>query len=189
MNKQSLIIYNLPVLFNILNEIKENFSFNLFNIDTEKDLININEEDFGNYIILTSKKNEIEKYNNKLVLEKFPFKITNIIESINIALLKQKYNEQSEVKIGQYRLDINSREIFNKNKRMKLTEREIEMILFLKKSNNTQSVENLQKEVWGHSQNLETHTVETHIYRLRKKINESFNDEKFILSTKNGYKI
>ena len=78
MSKQSLIIYNLPVLFNILNEIKENFSFNLFNIDTEKDLININEEDFGNYIILTSKKNEIEKHNNKLVLEKFPFKITNI---------------------------------------------------------------------------------------------------------------
>ena len=115
MSKQILIIYNLPVLFNILNEIKENFSFNLFNIDTEKDLININEEDFGNYIILTSKKNEIKKYNNQLIIEKFPFKITNIIERINITLLKQKYNEQSEVKIGQYILDINSREIFNKN--------------------------------------------------------------------------
>ena len=50
-------------------------------------------------------------------------------------------------------------------------------------------IETLQKEVWGYSANLETHTVETHIYRLRKKINEKFNDENFLVSLKDGYKI
>ena len=189
MNKQSLIIYNLPVLFNILNEIKENFNFDLFNINQEKDLIKINDKDFGNYIILTDQTNKIDKQSNKLIIKKFPLKVVNIIEKINIILLKQKYNQQSEVKVGKYKLDINAREILDKKIRVKLTERETEMILFLNRSNESQSVDNLQKEVWGHGQNLETHTVETHIYRLRKKIKDHFNDEKFILSTKSGYKI
>ena len=72
---------------------------------------------------------------------------------------------------------------------LKLTEREIEIILFLKNSNAPQNIENLQKEVWGHNSDLETHTVETHIYRLRKKISEKFEDSSFINSTKSGYKI
>ena len=103
--------------------------------------------------------------------------------------IKQKYNKQSEVQIGKYKLDLNSREMFKNDLKLKLTEREADIVLFLKNSKDSQSIPNLQKKVWGHSSNLETHTVETHIYRLRKKINESFNDEKFILSTKNGYKI
>ena len=57
------------------------------------------------------------------------------------------------------------------------------------RSKSPQSVENLQKEVWGHNNELETHTVETHIYRLRKKISETFENNDFILSTKNGYKL
>ena len=72
---------------------------------------------------------------------------------------------------------------------MKLTEREIEIIIFLNKSISAQNIENLQKEVWGHNSNLETHTVETHIYRLRKKILEKFNDSNFIKSLKAGYSI
>ena len=72
---------------------------------------------------------------------------------------------------------------------MKLTEREIEIILFLQNSKTPQNIENMQKKVWGHNSTLETHTVETHIYRLRKKIIEKFKDSKFISSTKAGYKI
>ena len=72
---------------------------------------------------------------------------------------------------------------------MKLTEREIDIILHLDKSKNGQKIENLQKEVWGHGAELETHTVETHIYRLRKKIKETFNDDNFIISTEEGYKL
>ena len=72
---------------------------------------------------------------------------------------------------------------------MKLTEREIEIILFLQNSKTPQKIENLQRKVWGHNSNLETHTVETHIYRLRKKIIDKFKDSNFINSTKNGYTI
>ena len=84
---------------------------------------------------------------------------------------------------------MNSRIISNNEKDLKLTEREIEIILFLNNQDKPQKIETLQKEVWGYSANLETHTVETHIYRLRKKINEKFNDENFLVSLKDGYKI
>ena len=89
-------------------------------------------------------------------------------------MLKQKYNDQSKVLVGKYKIDINSREISYEDKKLKLTEREIDIILFLKNMKNSQSIENLQREVWGHNSNLETHTVETHIYRLRKKIKNIF---------------
>ena len=68
-------------------------------------------------------------------------------------------------------------------------QREVEIIIFLRDSMIPQNIENLQKKVWGHNSNLETHTVETHIYRLRKKIIEKFKDSNFISSTKEGYKI
>ena len=148
---------------------KENFKFELFNFTQEQDLSKINETIYGNYLILTNSQNKIKNQNNQLIMDKFPFKINEIVEKINIALLKQKYNKQSKVWIGQYKLDVNSREIFKKDKKLKLTEREVEIILFLKNSKKSQSIENLQKEVWSHNSKLETHTVETHIYRLRKK--------------------
>ena len=86
-------------------------------------------------------------------------------------------------------MDLNSREISLKNIILKLTEREIEILVYLNESNAPQRIENLQKEVWGYASDLETHTVETHIYRLRKKIKETFNDENLITSEKNGYLI
>ena len=78
-------------------------------------------------------------------------------------------------------------EFYKKDKELKLTQREIEVILFLRKNKQPINVNTLQKEVWGYSEDLETHTVETHIYRLRKKINSNFSDDKFILNHKNGY--
>jgi len=189
MSKQSLIIYNLPVLFNILNEIKENFNFTLHNFSTEQKLEEINKENFGNFLILTNTENQIENNSNQIVIDKFPVEVKSIIEKVNISLLRQNYSLQSEVLIKEYKLNINSREISKLNKNLKLTEREIEIILFLYNSKDSKSIENLQKEVWGHNSNLETHTVETHIYRLRKKISDKYKDENFIISTENGYKI
>jgi len=188
MNKQSLIIYNLPVLFNILNEIKENLKFDLYKIDNSNEILKLSKEKFGNYILLTNNESK-DKNNNRLIIENFPLKINQIIEKININFLKNKYNDQSEITVGQFKLNFNSREIFDNNKKLKLTEREIDIILYLKNSDKAQSVNKLQKEVWGHNSDLETHTVETHIYRLRKKINDTFKNEKFLISTKNGYKI
>ena len=91
--------------------------------------------------------------------------------------------------IGSYKINLNSREISKNNITLDLTEREINLILFLKKSNSAVNIEELQKEVWDYGSELETHTVETHIYRLRKKIKEKFNDKNFIISLKKGYLI
>ena len=72
---------------------------------------------------------------------------------------------------------------------MRLTEKEITTILYLYNSNDEVTVEELQNKVWNYQKELETHTVETHIHRLRKKIQQMFNDNDFIISKKNGYQI
>ena len=189
MTKQSLIVFNLPVLFDILNEIKENLNFDLYKFDKKKDLDQINESLYGNFLILSNSTKNKNITDNLLVIDNLPLKINEIIEKINISLLKKKFNNQSEIKIDNFILNINSKVISNDEKKLKLTEREIEIILFLNNSKKSQSIDNLQKEVWRHSSELETHTVETHIYRLRKKISETFDNKNFITSTKNGYKI
>jgi DNA-binding response OmpR family regulator len=73
--------------------------------------------------------------------------------------------------------------------KLKLTEKEINTIIYLSKSNKPVNINELQKKVWSYQSDMETHTVETHIYRLRKKILSAFNDEEFIISKKNGYQI
>ena len=189
MNKQSVLIFKLPELFKILNELKENLDFNIYNFTEKQELLNFNKNKYENYLVLTDLKNQIKNEKFQLVLNKIPDSIYSIIEKINVNLLKQKYFQQSDIIIGKYSIDINSRSIKNINVKLKLTQREIQIILFLKKSKSSQNIENLQKEVWGHNSNLETHTVETHIYRLRKKIFEKFKDNNFINSTKKGYTI
>ena len=189
MNKQNVLIFKLPELFNILNELKNHLDFAI-HLFTEKDkLLEFKKINTDSYLVLTDSKNEIKEEKFQLILNKFPYSIYSIIEKININLLKYKYSEQSDVLVGNYSIDINSRLIKKNDENLKLTEREIEIILFLKNSNGPQNIENLQKEVWGHNSDLETHTVETHIYRLRKKIAKTFNDQDFIISKKNGYEI
>ena len=120
---------------------------------------------------------------------KYPINIYNLIEKINIQLIKYKYSFQSKIRVKNYSLDLNSRTISIENKSLKLTEREMEIILFLNDCKTPQKINDLQNKVWSYSSELETHTVETHIYRLRKKISNSFQDEHFIISTDNGYLI
>ncbi len=189
MNKQSLIIFNIPVLFNILKEINNTFNFNLFEFRNLKELDKIEEIKFGNYLILTNSKIPEHLNSRSIYIDKDPVKINDIVEKININLLKNKFLNQSQVNINKFQLDLNSRTISNDKKTLKLTEREIDIILYLDKSKSSQKIENLQKEVWGYGVELETHTVETHIYRLRKKIKETFNDDNFIVSTEEGYKL
>jgi len=189
MRQQNLIVFNLPILFDVLNEIKDNFNFKISKIGSKNDLKKMENGSFKNSLILTDKQNEIKEINNQLILNEFPLEIKHILESININLLKIKYNNQSEIIVKDFKINLNSREIFLNKKKIRLTEKEIEIILFLHYSNKDQSVANLKKEVWHHKSDLETHTVETHIYRLRKKIKENFNEDSLIISTKNGYKI
>ena len=145
-------------------------------------------------LLLIKKKHELfsnNKINNRniLIIDDFPLRIEKIIDKINTHLIKEKYNFQSKLNIRDYVLNLNSRIICNKECELKLTEREIDIILFLKKKGTPQSIISLQNDVWGYSDTLETHTVETHIYRLRKKIKDRFKDDKFITSHNDGYLI
>ena len=193
MNKQSIIIYDFEILFIILKEIKENLKFEIFNFKKNDKISKLDNSTYGNYLIVVkSLSNFINKDIEKkklYLIENLPIKIDKFIEKINIQLLKQKYNYQSEIRINKYKLNLNSREISLNKKLIKLTEREIDIILFLNENKKPINVDILQKEVWGYSSELETHTVETHIYRLRKKLKDKFNDEEFILSLKKGYQI
>lgn len=193
MNKQSIIIYDFEILFIILKEIKENLRFEIFNFKKNDEISKLDNSAYGNYLIVVkSLSNLINKDIEKkklYLIENLPIKIDQFIEKINIQLLKQKYNYQSEIRINKYKLNLNSREISLNKKLIKLTEKEIDIILFLNENKKPINIDILQKEVWGYSSELETHTVETHIYRLRKKLKDKFNDEEFILSLKKGYQI
>ena len=189
MSKSQVSILNLKALYNILFEIRENFNFEILNFENEIDLIKSNKANNSLVIVKNKFSNDSIDPKNIIVLDEIPIKIIYLIDKINTCLLKQKYSLQSNFNIKKYKLDLNSRIISNNEKDLKLTEREIEIILFLNNQDKPQKIETLQKEVWGYSANLETHTVETHIYRLRKKINEKFNDENFLVSLKDGYKI
>jgi len=198
MFKQSVNIVEFSQLYNILIEVNDLFKFNIYNYQKSEDFIQEieinNIKCIDSVIIINQKKknlilvNKIDK-NNILLIDELPIKIEKLIEKINIHLIKQKYNFQSNINIKDYVLNINSRIISNKKKQLKLTEREIDIILFLNENEKSQSVANLQSKVWGYSLDLETHTVETHIYRLRKRIIDNFNDNNFIISDKTGYKI
>jgi len=193
MNSQNIIIYDYDEIFNILNEIKEILKFNLIYIKKSDKQLTIDENIYGNFLILVKENNNIKKilptiYTNRIVkIKNYPIKMENLIDTLNVQLLKQEYNFKSEIKLEKYTLDLNSKEIKTSSKNLKLTEKEINIILFLKSKNKPQKIEVLQKEVWGYLSELETHTVETHVYRLRKKIKDAFRDEEFIISQKNGY--
>ena len=141
----------------------------------------------NDYLLISSKN--ISNSKNELIINNFPLSIKKILQLINTSFLKKNFQIQSEIKIGSYFLDFNSKEISNGSKKLFLTEREANLILFLSKSKLPVNVNKLQEKVWSYNSELETHTVETHIYRLRKKIKQKFKDENFIISTPNGYKI
>ena len=153
----------------------------------KKDLEELKKNKTNDFLMISiSEVNEIKK---QLIINKTPIKIQKLIELINVKFLKENFDLQSDVVIGNYRLNLNSRQISKNNENMDLTEREINLILFLKKSSRPVNINELQKEVWEYGSELETHTVETHIYRLRKKVKEQFKDENFIKSLKEGYLI
>ena len=186
MNLKKIIIYDFEILFKILDEIKDYLHLDVKYANKE----NIDQiiKDFKSDFLVISREKNVSLINN-IVIEKTPININKIIQTININFLKNKFNHQSEKKIGLYKLNLNTREISRDKLKLNLTEREINLIIFLNESKHPVNTDKLEKEVWNHEQELETHTVETHVYRLRKKIKDKFNDENFIISLKDGYKI
>jgi hypothetical protein len=186
MSNQNLIIYKLNPLYDILEELSLDLNFKISSIKDENSL-NQETKNYNNYIVVSKKR--YSNISNQFVLKNKPIKIIKLIEKINIEFLKIKFNSQSQVKVKKYIIDLNSREIFIKDTKLKLTEKEISTITYLSNANKPVNIEELQKMVWSYQSDIETHTVETHIYRLRKKILNTFNDNEFIISKKNGYQI
>ena len=196
MSKQVVNIIEFPILFNILYEVNHLFEFEILNYKNYKDFIEEFQSNITqNSVIIFKKNNNIflqkkDLIKNKiLVFDSLPLSLEKIIDQINISLIKQKYYSQSKFNINSYNLDLNSKIFSDKNHKLKLTEKETEIILFLNKDKKAKNIITLQNEVWGYLAELDTHTVETHIYRLRKKIKETFNDDSFIINSKSGYRI
>ena len=207
MIQRNIVIFEFNSLYQILNEINDYLMFNIMNQNQE----NIEEANLNNAIILAKfqskdfllknkkmdqskviffldENEKLKDLNNNQTIY-CPFNIYDLLEKINISLIKKKYSDQSNIIISDYILNLNSRVISKNNISLKLTEKEIEIIIFLKNNFKPQKVSVLQNKVWGYSLEMETHTVETHIYRLRKKITETFKDNNFIISNENGYLI
>jgi len=196
MLNQKLYIINLSNFYNIISEIKEHIGYEILKFDnkeiffdkyknesisSEHSILIVHEKEY-NFFVKNINEDQIIKF-------KPPVNIFTFIENLNVRFIQKKYQDQSNVNVKDFFLDINSREIKKGKLSLKLTERETDMILFLNNSRKPVNVETLEKEIWQYSSELETHTVETHIYRLRKKIKAVFGNDDLIKSNKNGYTI
>ena len=196
MVNQKLYIINLSNFYDILSELKEHINFDLLKFDNKDiffDKYHNKSISIENSILIVSETEYdffVKNINEDQIIKfKPPINILTFMESINVRFIQKKYQDQSNVNIKDFFLDINSRVLKKDELSLKLTEREAEMLLFLKNSRKPVNVETLEKEIWQHSYDLETHTVETHIYRLRKKIKAEFGNDDLIKSNKNGYTI
>ena len=180
----TLIIHKFNNLFNILDEIKNILNFDV--VSDNNDKVSYIEEN-KNILVISGKDKLILP--NQIVIKEYPINITKLIEIVNIHFLKNKFNQQNNISIGKYYININSRVIGYGKKILQLTEKEIKIIHFLSKSKSPIKTKELQSKVWGFKYNLETHTVETHIHRLRKKLYDNFRDKNFIISSNMGYKL
>ena len=187
MSKQNLIIiYKFKSLYNILEELSLDLNYNVV-FAGDVDALNSKVANLKSYLIISSKI--YLNISNQIILNNTPINILKLVEKINTEFLKIQFYNQSELKISNYILDLNSRELIWKNIKIRLTEKETNTIIYLSKSQRPVTVGELQKKVWSYKFDIETHTVETHIYRLRKKILKTFNDDQFIISENNGYQI
>ena len=191
---QNVIIINYNSLYEIFDDLKENLPFKTIEFKNEDDFLKNNTLDKRNSLIILNKKTKLLfnhdlHESNILYLNDLPLSFEKLLEKININLIKLRYSLQSKIIIKDFQLDINSKHLSKLGITLKLTEKEIEIILYLNKKKINCDIADLQKNIWGYSTNIETHTVETHIYRLRKKIDKVFKDKKFIVSQKDGYLI
>ena len=185
MNNQNLIIYQFKTLYQILKELEKDLKLNVIEIEN-KQMLESKIRNLNNYLILTKKKSS---FKNQLLFNFSSITILKLIEKINVELMRNQFNDQSNIYINNYLINLNAREISNGDLKLSLTEKEINLILYLYKNNNPIKVEELESNVWKYQSDIETHTVETHIYRLRKKLIKAFADDNFIISSKNGYQI
>jgi DNA-binding response OmpR family regulator len=206
MNNIHLSILGSPCFSNILNELDFENSFNTNNKFSYNDkeitvkilfVENLKVKDVKNYLLLNDpavlflhhkdylKKNDINLLDFHISLES-PIEILSFKEILNILITKYNFLKKSKIIIKGYEIDSNERSITRKKIKVKLTEKELELILALR-NNNGLNKSFLLKSIWKHSLDLDTHAFETHLHRLRKKINKYFNDKDFIIEKNSLY--
>ena len=138
-------------------------------------------------ILLFSKTfNKFEIFNEKI---KLPISILDLNSIIENSIIKKSFSKNSSIKIKNYFLDKNEKKLIDKENFIFLTEKEIQLLELFITNDRSLSKNFILNQVWKYSDDADTHTVETHIYRLRKKIKSKFNDEKFIFNNKDGYSL
>ncbi len=165
--------------------LRENFILvDLSNISITKNLI----KGFGkNSILLINKKNfnnEVIKNYEKCLL---PFKLNDLLSKIKILSLKKDYKSRAIFQVLDYQLDINKKVIAKNDLKLKLTEKEVTLLVYLIELGRPVKINELLKAVWGYSSESETHTIETHVHRLRKKFIKIFKDHNIIKNNLDGY--
>ena len=206
MNNIHLSILGSVVFSNILNELEFNniLNPNIQLNNTDKKILpkilfteNLKIKDVKNYLLVNEPiilflnyKDYIKKNNLKLldfhISLELPIDILSFKEILNILITKYNFFKKSRIIIKEYEIDSNDRSIIKHKVKVKLTEKELELILALN-NNNGLNKSYLLKNIWKHSLNLETHAFETHLHRLRKKMNKYFNDKNFIVEKNSLY--
>ena len=206
MNNIHLSILGSVVFSNILNELEFNniLNPNIQLNNTDKKILpkilfteNLKIKDVKNYLLVNEPiilflnyKDYIKKNNLKLldfhISLELPIDILSFKEILNILITKYNFFKNSRIIIKEYEIDSNERSIIKHKVKVKLTEKELELILVLN-SNNGLDKSFLLKSIWKHSLDLETHAFETHLHRLRKKINKYFKDKNFIVEKNSLY--
>ena len=206
MNNIHLTILGSKTFLNILDEVE--FT-NILNPDNRLDYKNksifvkilfaenLKLKEIKNYLLVNepvvlflNNKDYIKK--NNLVLLDFhislelPIEIFSFKEILNILITKYNFFKKSKIIINDYEIDSNERSITKNKVKVKLTEKELELILSLN-NNNGLNKSFLLKSIWKHSLELDTHAFETHLHRLRKKINKYFKDKNFIVEKNSFY--
>ena len=207
MNNVHLSILGSASFSNILNELEFNDILDpanqLNNNNNNKTLVkilfteNLKIKDVKNYllknvpIILFLNHKDYIKKNNLILLNfhvslELPIEILSFKEILNILITKYNFSKKSKIIIKNYEIDSNQRSITRQKVKVKLTEKELELILALN-HNNGLNKSFLLKSIWKHSLDLDTHAFETHLHRLRKKINKHFKDKNFIVEKNSLY--
>jgi len=206
MNNVHLTVLGSDSFLNILNELEFNDLLNSINPSNSRDNKifvkilfpeNLKIKQVKNYlsqneplILFLNNKEYINQYNLRLldfhVTLELPIEILSLKEIINILITKYNFFKKSKIIIKDYEVDSNERSIAKKKVKVKLTEKELDLILALNNSNGLNK-SFLLKSIWKHSLDLDTHAFETHLHRLRKKINKYFKDKNFIIEKNSLY--
>ena len=135
-------------------------------------------------LISYNSRNKKDQFNEVISL---PVKLSDLNQIVENAVIKKNFIKNSSILIKQYKLDKNEKRLIKDKNFILLTEKEIQLLELFLDNKKPISKNTILKEVWKYSTSADTHTVETHIYRLRKKIKSKFLDENFILNSKDGY--